>query len=419
MSPIASYRRLFTLAGPLYVAVAFIGRLPLAMSQMGALLLVSGSTGSYGLGGAAAGALAVANAIGAPVAGALADRVGQRPVVLVQSLLGGAGLLLLVMTSHADVAPGLVIASAGLAGAAMPQIGPLARVRWRPITRAQGPRQPRLMEAAFSYEGAADEASFVLGPALLGLLVVLASPSLAIVVAATVLLVFGCAFALHPTARLTHAHRAAVDGGARLVTGTFVVLAVAQLLIGVVFGSIQTGTTVLATQAGQAGVAGLVHASLGVGSVIAGLAVAGLPSRFGYAPRVLVAAVGLALLSSPLLVTDSVPVLFAVVLVLGFVVAPYMISVFMLGERAAPPSKVGAAMTLLAGATGIGYAIGSGVAGRLADVHGHLGAFSVTVAAGVGAALLALLAQPALRRLGGPDALAPEPGAEVPAPATS
>ena len=41
MSPLASYRRLFTLAGPLYVAVAFVGRLPLAMAQMGTLLLVA------------------------------------------------------------------------------------------------------------------------------------------------------------------------------------------------------------------------------------------------------------------------------------------------------------------------------------------------------------------------------------------
>lgn len=415
MSPLASYRRLFRLAGPLYVAVAFVGRLPLAMAQMGALLLVAGTTGSYGLGGAAAGALAVANAVGAPVAGALADRVGQRPVVLVQSLLGGAGLLLLVALTRTEAGPALVIASAALAGAAMPQIGPLARVRWRPITRAQGSRQPRLMEAAFSYEGAADEASFVLGPALLGLLVVVASPALALVVAASVLLVFGCAFALHPTARLAHTHRAAVDSAARLVTGVFVVLLVVQLLIGVVFGSIQTGTTVLATLAGQAGVAGLVHASLGVGSVVAGLAVAALPARIGYATRVLVAAVGLALLSAPLLVTDTVPVLFAVVLVLGFVVAPYMISVFMLGERAAPPSKVGTAMTLLAAATGIGYAVGSGVAGRLADLHGHLGAFSVTVGAGVCAALLAAAAQPMLRRL----SREPASGAEVAVPATT
>ena len=40
--------------------------------------------------------------------------------------------------------------------------------RGRPITREEEHHQPHLMEAAFSYEGAADEASFVLGPALLG-----------------------------------------------------------------------------------------------------------------------------------------------------------------------------------------------------------------------------------------------------------
>ena len=400
MSPLASYRRLFTLAGPLYVAVAFVGRLPLAMAQMGALLLVAGTTGSYGTGGAAAGALAVANAVGAPVAGSLADRVGQRPVVLVQSLLGGLGLLGLVALAQAGADPALVVAMAAVAGAAMPQIGPLARVRWRPITREEEHHQPHLMEAAFSYEGAADEASFVLGPALLGLIVVVASPQLALVVAASILLVFGCAFALHPTARLAHAHRAAAVTGARLVTVTFVVLLVAQLLIGVVFGSIQTGTTVLATDAGQAGIAGLVHAMLGVGSVVAGLAVASLPSGFGYAARVLVAALGLAVLSLPLLATDTIPRLFVVVLVLGFVVAPYMISVFMLGERAAPASRVGAAMTLLAGATGIGYAVGSAVAGRLADEHGHTGAFAVTVTAAASAAVLAAASQPLLRRIG-------------------
>ncbi|MBD3781614.1 MAG: MFS transporter, partial [Micrococcales bacterium] len=165
MSPIASYRRLFSLAGPLYVLVAFVGRLPLAMSQMGTLLLVSGTTGSYGLGGAAAGALAVANAAGAPVAGGVADRVGQRPVVLVQSVAGGLGLLALVALARGGAVPAVVVAAAAVAGALMPQVGPLARVRWRPMTRHQGEHQPRLMETAFSYEGAADEASFVMGPA--------------------------------------------------------------------------------------------------------------------------------------------------------------------------------------------------------------------------------------------------------------
>jgi hypothetical protein len=37
--PVTSYKRLLALAGPSYVVVAFLGRLPLAMSQLGTLLL--------------------------------------------------------------------------------------------------------------------------------------------------------------------------------------------------------------------------------------------------------------------------------------------------------------------------------------------------------------------------------------------
>ncbi len=397
MSPIASYRTLFRLAGPLYVFVAFIGRLPLAMSQMGALLLVSTTTGSYAAGGLAAGTLAVANAVGSPLAAALADRIGQRPVVLVQSLVGGTGLATLVALAHVGSTPAVLASTAGAAGLFLPQVGPLARVRWRPITRDSGEHQPRLVEAAFSYEGAADEASFVLGPALLGLLIIVADPGAGLLVAAGLLALFGCAFALHPTARLAHTPR--VPGSsARTLTRMLAVLMVAQGLIGALFGSVQTGTSVLATAVGQPGVAGLVHSVLGVGSVVAGLALTAVPERFGFPRRMLVTAAGLLLLSLPLLAVGSLRSLVLVVLVLGFFVAPYMISNFTMAERVTAPTRVGTAMTLLAAATGLGYAVGSAAAGRLADDHGHTAAFAVTVIAAGGALLVSLLAQPLLRR---------------------
>jgi hypothetical protein len=263
----------------------------------------------------------------------------------------------------------------------------LARVRWRPITSdADAMDQARLVGAAFSYEGAADEASFVLGPALVGVIAVALDAGAALVVAAALLVVFGGWFALHPTAtRAAHADRSGAS--VTWFSTALAVLLVAQLLVGVVFGATQTGTAVLATSVGEPGLAGIVHALLGVGSVLAGLAVVALPERIGYEVRIAVSATALFVLALPLLVVDSLGGLIAVVLALGFAVAPYMISVFTVAERIVPVTRVGTALTFLAGTTGIGYALGSGLAGRLADLNGHTPAFAVTVTA----TLLALL----------------------------
>jgi len=396
VSPLASYRRLFQLSGTTYVVIAFLARLPLAMSQLGTLLLVSDATGSYTLGGLSAGALAVANAISAPFAGSLSDRFGQRHVVLVQSLAGAAALTTLVALVHGGAADGAVVAAAAVAGLTMPQVGPLARVRWRPITARTGADQRRLVDVAFSYEGAADEASFAIGPALVGLGVVLVSPSGALLLAAGMLAVFGTAFALHRTARTRSSDHITLPTG-RLWTPVLLVLVAAQLLIGTLFGATQTGTTALATAAGQPGVAGLVHATLGLGSALAGIATAFIPERIGPERRILAAAGALLVLSFPLLLVDSIPSLVAVVAVLGCAVAPFMIGVFTLAERVVAPARVATAMTVLASATGLGYAVGSTIAGRLADEHGYTAAFGVTVTAMLLAVGLVAGAQRTLR----------------------
>ncbi len=389
VSAITAYRTLLRIVGPAYVLVAFLGRVPLAMSQMGTLILVSSSTGRYALGGAAAGALAVANAVGAPVFGSLADRLGQRPVVLVQSWAGGAGLAAIVWATEVEAPPALVITVAALAGLACPQIGPLARVRWQPITR-DAPDQRRLVDVAFSYEGAADEISFVLGPATVGALAVVVAPGDALLVAAGVLVAFGSWFALHPTAALTRPEPDATRSTAPVLTRVLLVLALAQVLIGVLFGATQTGSAVLATAEGEPGLAGLIHATLGIGSAIAGLAVAALPARIGYPTRMAVSASALFVLSAPLLLVGAIGQLVAVIALLGFAVAPYMISNFAMAGEVVSPERVGTAMTLLAGATGIGYALGSSVAGRLADLGGHTPAFAVTVTATALAMVLSL-----------------------------
>lgn len=391
MSAVAAYRRLFSISGLSYVLIAFLGRLPLAMSQIGTLLLVQDATGSYGAGGFCAGTLAVANAAGAPFFGSLADRIGQRPVALGQSIAAAIGLTGEVLLVWSDVAWPWVAVMAGFAGLACPQIGPLARVRWRPMTAGERD-QARLVTTAFSYEGAADEATFVLGPALVGIGIALVSPGFALLLAAVLLAVFGSGFALHRSAELVGPRPADAVTSGRLLSTGLIVLTLAQLAIGMIFGSVQTGNSVLANLAGEPGLTGLLHALLGVGSVVAGIAVAGLPDRFTLHRRMLAFALGLFVLASPLLLVHSLGWLVPVLLVLGFAVAPYMITTFSLAEKITDRSRTGAAMTLLAAATGLGYAIGAAIAGRLADAGGATPAYAVTVVAGALTVVVSLAA---------------------------
>jgi len=96
-------------------------------------------------------------------------------------------------------------------------------------------------------------------------------------------------------------------------------------------------------------------------------------------------------------VVDGLPTLVPVVAVLGCGVAPFMIGVFTIAERTVVAARAATAMTVLASATGLGYALGSSLAGRLADRHGYTAAFAVTVSAMGLALLLVSVSQRRLR----------------------
>lgn len=392
----SGYSGLFALTGRRYIAVAFLARLPLAMAQLGTLLLVATTTGSYTHAGICAGALAVANAIGAPWLGGLTDRHGQQRIVALQCIIGAIGLGAVVISRRADLAWQVTAVAAAATGIAIPQIGQLARVRWRPlIARADGPDS--LVGTAFSYEGAADEASFVCGPALVGLTMAVAGVWSPLLVAAVMLAGFGLAFARHPSADVAPV---AIGAGPRVSvwTSPFAMLVGAQFLMGNLFGSVQTGTTVLARAAGHTDAAGLFHALLGVGSVLAGLALGKLGGEPDHPMRLSAFATALLLLGLPLAAVTTLPMLAAELLVLGCAIAPYMITTFTLAELITPPSRTALAMTLLAGATGLGYATGAGVAGHLVDDSGPHPAFVFTVSVTAAACVLAWAARPVLRR---------------------
>lgn len=77
-----TYREVIGLTGPLLPVVSFLGRLPTATIQFGSVLLVARTSGSLTAAGLTGGALALGQVACGPLVGRLADRHGQRTVVL-------------------------------------------------------------------------------------------------------------------------------------------------------------------------------------------------------------------------------------------------------------------------------------------------------------------------------------------------
>lgn len=414
------YARLPLLAGRSFIPLGLFARLPLAMLTVGALTLVTAVTGSYAVGGMSAGAVGVGSALGAPVLGALADRRGQRPVLMFAAVLNTFAIIGLILAAYlipagdSPAAAVPVLVAAFVAGASCPQVGPLARVRWMALTsRGRRNAEPADLDTALSYEGTADELTFVLGPALVGILASLVAPWLPLALAAALTITLVPAFAVHPThhavprtpartaagAAREKQRRASQPAGQRAAAFAAVALPVLGMVcMGTFFGSTQTSLSSFAASFATSEVAGLLYAVMGLSSAAAAVSVAYWPPRFTANARWLACAGLMAGLALLLLLPSTALPMIVVLLVLGLPVGPLMVTVFAIGGLVAPAGKLGTVMTGLASGIVAGTAIGSSIAGQLAQHQGYSTAFLVPVCAATALFLLGAAASLVLHR---------------------
>ncbi|MBM7173451.1 MFS transporter, partial [Streptomyces sp. G44] len=159
-----AYRTVIGMTGAVLPVVSFFGRLPVAMIQFGSVLLVTETSGSLATGGVVACALALGQVGLGPYVGRLADRHGQRAVVLAFSLVNAVAIAAYTAGAVVGLPTPVLVALGVLAGATVPGIGPLSRARTVPLVRAKG-GDDRLADTVLSLESTMDELSFVLGPA--------------------------------------------------------------------------------------------------------------------------------------------------------------------------------------------------------------------------------------------------------------
>lgn len=364
--------RAFSLAG-------LTARLPLSMTGIGIVLLVSLRTGSFGLAGLVTAVVTLTGAVSAPLWGRAIDRVGQAPVLAGASLIWVLSLAVLVVAVEVGWPLGVVLAAAVGVGLGFSSAGSAVRARWN--HRLQG---STLLDTAFAVEAVLDEVVFIVGPVLVTFLATTLDPAVALGVSALVGLVGALALA---TQRGTEPPRrprlTAGSAPARIEVATLAPVVVASVALGAIFGGMEVVVVAFATEAGVLTYAGAILMAWAIGSLLAGVATGTLSWRRSPAARFRVGAVCLAVSLLPLPFVRE-PLLVAGVLVLsGMAIAPTLIASVAVTQAAVPQSRLTEALGWTATGLSGGLAAGAAGVGALIDAGGSRLGFWGVVAAGV------------------------------------
>lgn len=374
--PRGPYRRLFALPGTRgFTAGNLLARLPMGMFGVSAVMMIAGQRGSYALAGAVTATGLAATALVAPWTARLIDRHGQARIAVPATLIAVLGSLSLIACVRTG-APAWTLFASYAATATTPNIGGMSRARWTHLLKGS----PDAHHTAMSFEQAADELCYMLGPVLAALLCSLLFPEAGTLTAAALLLtgmlVFTSCRSTQPPVSAAPRH-----GSPLRVLAPLLPLFLAT---GVVFGSMEIASIAHLDALGLGPASGPVLALQAAGSCAAGLLYGTLRPRG--LRTCLTAMAGAMILPWLAAATGSLLPLACALLLAGMATAPTMVTAMSRVHALIPAGRLNEGMTLTVTAILAGISLGAATAGTLVDHLGPTTAYALPAAA----ALLAL-----------------------------
>lgn len=378
-----------------FLLPGFMARQPFAMLAIGIVLLVEHTTGSYGTAGAVSATAGFSMAVLAPQSGRLADRFGQRAVLVPGVFLHAVSVAALTAAAVGGAPAWALFAAAVPAGGTTPQISSMVRARWS--ARLNG---SPLMTTAAAFESVTDEFTFVVGPVLVTALCTGVHPAAGLVAEAVLMTIGGLVFAAQRGTQPVSAGNCARTDGGRKRAGALRypglrVLVAVLFGIGTVFGGLQVSLAAFTQSVDRPGLNGVLYGVFAAGNMLAAVVVGAV--HWKLSPRVRLLAGYPALVAAALALAAAAHLAPWIVLLAGFglvagvCIAPSMIAGFTVVEELVPATARTEAFTWLTGAVALGQAGGSTIAGTLTDAFGAGAGFLAPVA-GTGLALTVLVA---------------------------
>ena len=362
------YREVLSLPGARAPVVASaLGSMPIGMFALAILLFARDATGSYAEAGRIAGTFGLANALGAVGQGRLMDRLGQGTVLRAAAVGHAAALGALVLAAERDAPAWVLALCAAGGGLTLPQLPAAMRALWTALVD-----DPARRETAYALVAVVFEVAVVTAPVLVAGIVAVASPALAVLVAAA--LGSGSAFAFSATAASRRWRGAAHATGwlGPLAAPGMRTIFVALGAMGAAVGVIQVLVPAYAEDRGSEALAGILLAALSGGSLIGGLVYGarrwpGTPAT--RLPVLLLAlGAGLALVAA----ADAPGPIIVLLLLSGVLLAPATVSASTLLDSVVPHGAVTEAFSAMVMGIVAGSALGNALGGAIVEEGTHV-----------------------------------------------
>jgi predicted MFS family arabinose efflux permease len=361
-----------------FSAAGLVARLPMSMTGLGIVLLISLTSGSFGRAGLVAAISTLTAAVVAPMWGQAIDRLGQGRVLVVAAMINSGSLALLVISVQLGWSLAVTLVAAFGVGVGFSSAGSAVRARW-----TMRLKDSPLLQTAFALEAVLDEVVFIFGPVLVTFLATAIHPVLGVSVSAAIGLVGAVLLAVQRSTQPPPTPRDRTRPPVPLPLGVLLPIGLACLALGGVFGGMEVVVVAFAQETGVLPYAGLFITVWPFGSLLAGVVTGTVAWRATPAARFRLGSAALAASLVPLpFLTHPVPV-GGLLLVSGMAIAPTLIASVAVIESSVPAARLTEALNWNTTGLAIGLAAGAAVTGQLIDLAGARGGFFAVVGAGI------------------------------------
>ena len=373
----ASYLQLLKTPGSKgFVLAGLIARIPVSMTAIGIITMLSELQQSYTLAGGVAALFTLSCAMIAPQVARAVDRHGQSKILPYTTAITFISILALLAVAYFQLPIWLLFIFA-ITGGFMPSMSAMVRARWTEIYRGK----PEL-QTAYALESVLDELCFIVGPPVsVGLCVGLfpqAGPLLAMIFLAVGITAFVLQKKTEPPVKVQDIKPSSV-----IHLPIVKLLAFLMIFLGIIVGTIDVASVAFAKEQNMPASASMVLSFYAISSCFAGLLFGALRFPFSLSKLLIMTAAATMISSIPLIYVWNISSLSTVVFIAGFFFSPTMIIAMSLIEEAVPDDQLTEGLTWLISGLGIGVALGAAIAGMVIDAMSISAGFMVALAASI------------------------------------